>query len=362
MPEDEFERYLTLLARTLRLSDAQRDAIAAELRDHMEARLGELTLQGVEREEAIETALAEFGDASGLAKDLTRTNPERIRTRRHFMQTTFGTIAACAAVTFAVMLLVPNNKSGQPNQPAAVAQDGDAFGEFDSRPGRGGFGGFDDPVGDEFGGGGEFGGGFGPGAAPQPRLELAIHVVDCTEILRADRNRGDLLDRTAALANAVEQTVATVNTKGNRAIRVQPFEEFLIITATEEAHNEARKLLDQISDHVERRTAIQNERERELEMQRRERLAERAELEQAKNAMMAEIQAISAKIGSTRQQLDALTAEQNALLLKHGEDHATVRTLAEQIAATKEKIIEQERRREEYKRRANELGRRVHEF
>lgn len=121
MPEDEFELYLTLLAKTLRLKDDQRDAIAAELRDHMEQRLRELTLQGVPREDAIETALAEFGDASGLAKDLTQSNPHRNHIRRQLMQTSVGTLLACAAVTFAVMLLTPSNKDGRPNQPRAIA-------------------------------------------------------------------------------------------------------------------------------------------------------------------------------------------------------------------------------------------------
>ena len=41
MSEHEFEAYLNLLARTLRLSDAQREQIAGELRDHLEARLAD---------------------------------------------------------------------------------------------------------------------------------------------------------------------------------------------------------------------------------------------------------------------------------------------------------------------------------
>lgn len=122
MPEDEFEIYLTLLAKTLRLSDDQRRAIASELRDHMEQRLDELTDAGMPRERAIETALAEFGDASALANDLTQHNPARTRNRRHLMQTTFGTLIACAAVTFAVVTLTPTNKDGQPIQPQANAQ------------------------------------------------------------------------------------------------------------------------------------------------------------------------------------------------------------------------------------------------
>lgn len=122
MPEDEFEIYLTLLAKTLRLDESQRRAIASELRDHMVQRLDELTEQGLSREQAIETALAEFGDASALANDLTRNNPARMRTRRHLMQTTFGTLIACAAVTFAVVTLTPTNKDGQPIQSHANAQ------------------------------------------------------------------------------------------------------------------------------------------------------------------------------------------------------------------------------------------------
>lgn len=72
MPEDEFEIYLTLLAKTLRLGDPQRDAIARELRDHLEQPLAELTEAGCSRHEAIKLALDEFGNASALANDLTR--------------------------------------------------------------------------------------------------------------------------------------------------------------------------------------------------------------------------------------------------------------------------------------------------
>lgn len=121
MPEDEFEIYLTLLAKTLRLKGDQRDAIAAELRDHMVQRLDELTKQGLSREEAIGIAIEEFGDASALAKDLTKTNPTKLKQRRHLMQTSFGTIAACAVVTFAIVILNPFNKNGQPTQPQAEA-------------------------------------------------------------------------------------------------------------------------------------------------------------------------------------------------------------------------------------------------
>ncbi len=67
MSEREFENYLVLLAGLLRLSAKQRDEISGELRDHFEERVGELTARGVSRDEAIQTTLAEFGDAAGLA-------------------------------------------------------------------------------------------------------------------------------------------------------------------------------------------------------------------------------------------------------------------------------------------------------
>ncbi|HZN36792.1 MAG TPA: permease prefix domain 1-containing protein, partial [Pirellulaceae bacterium] len=66
MSDREFNNYLTLLAGLLRLGEKQRQAIAEELRSHLEDRLEELLASGMTREEAIRRALAEFGDAAGL--------------------------------------------------------------------------------------------------------------------------------------------------------------------------------------------------------------------------------------------------------------------------------------------------------
>src|SRR5205823_9011231 len=63
----EFENYLTLLAGLLRLDPKQRGTIADELRSHLEDRLDELMARGISRDEAVKRALAEFGDAAGLA-------------------------------------------------------------------------------------------------------------------------------------------------------------------------------------------------------------------------------------------------------------------------------------------------------
>src|SRR5438105_340379 len=95
MPEQDFELYLSLLSRFLRLKPAQRDEIADELRDHLEARLEELAARGLSRGEAIRAALDEFGDAAELANHFTHVAD--IRRRRLIMRFTFGTVAALAA-------------------------------------------------------------------------------------------------------------------------------------------------------------------------------------------------------------------------------------------------------------------------
>ena len=79
MPEQEFEIYLSLLSRLLRLNPAQKAAISDELRDHLEQRLDGLIQSGVSRDQAIRTAMEEFGDVSGLAIDLTRVSRTPIR-------------------------------------------------------------------------------------------------------------------------------------------------------------------------------------------------------------------------------------------------------------------------------------------
>lgn len=95
MPEREFELYLSLLSRFLRLKPTQRDEIADELRDHLEQRLEELAAKGLSRDDAIRTALEEFGDAAELAHHFK--NVTRLRHRKMIMRFTFGTAAVLAA-------------------------------------------------------------------------------------------------------------------------------------------------------------------------------------------------------------------------------------------------------------------------
>ncbi len=111
MSEQEFEVYLRLIAKLLRLSDAQREAISDELRDHMEARLDELMDAGMEREQAIHAAIEEFGDAAGLADEFTRIT-RHTTLRRRIMKTSIGALAAAAAIALAFLYMLPHDRAG----------------------------------------------------------------------------------------------------------------------------------------------------------------------------------------------------------------------------------------------------------
>ncbi len=133
MPENEFELYLSLLSRFLRLKPAQHGEIADELRDHLEARLEELTSQGLSRDAAIRQALDEFGDAAELANHFTHL--AHIRKRRLIMRVTFGTVAALAASLLVATAFWPETPQA-PLLPRAMAQfAGGAPGPVAAQPG-----------------------------------------------------------------------------------------------------------------------------------------------------------------------------------------------------------------------------------
>jgi hypothetical protein len=119
MSEREFETYLTLLCRLLRLDADQREAIAGELRDHLEERLTELKSLGVAHDEAVRLALDEFGDAAGLASEFS--SIARNMKRRRFMRITVGSTIAAAVAAMAAMALWPEAQPG-PAPATAVAQ------------------------------------------------------------------------------------------------------------------------------------------------------------------------------------------------------------------------------------------------
>ncbi len=132
MPEQEFELYLSLLSRFLRLKPAQRDEIADELRDHLEERLEDLARRGLSRSEAIRAALDEFGDAAALAQHFTRM--AHIRQRRLIMRVTFGTVAALAAALLVATAFWPESPQAAAPR-VAVAQDvGAPAGQGQAKP------------------------------------------------------------------------------------------------------------------------------------------------------------------------------------------------------------------------------------
>ncbi len=133
MSENEFEVYLRLIAKLLRLSDAQREAISDELRDHMEARLEELMDTGLSREQAIHSAVEEFGDAAGLAGQFTRITRQHTL-RRRIMRSSIGALAAAAAIALAFLYMLPQNRPGVPGPAGTHAEEVGVTGELSGVP------------------------------------------------------------------------------------------------------------------------------------------------------------------------------------------------------------------------------------
>jgi hypothetical protein len=111
MSENEFELYLSLLSRFLRLKPDQRLEISDELRSHLEDRLNDLVAQGLSREQAVRRALEEFGDAASLADHFTQL--AQGRRRRFIMRCTLSTIAATAAAVLVAMAFWPVDRALQ---------------------------------------------------------------------------------------------------------------------------------------------------------------------------------------------------------------------------------------------------------
>jgi len=125
MSDREFDNYLTLLASLLRLDGRQRKQIAEELRAHLEDRLADLVAQGSPHEEAVQRALAEFGDAAGLAASFAKVS--RGRKRRWLMRVTTFSIAATLLIAAGIFTFWPG-RNAAPGAAAVVAQAVDPFG------------------------------------------------------------------------------------------------------------------------------------------------------------------------------------------------------------------------------------------
>ncbi len=120
MSEHEFEQFLAIFRGLLRLNPAQRDEIAAELMDHLQERLAELTARGMSRDRAVQTALEEFGDAAGLAAQfLLVVSQQR---RRRIMKWTAGSVMAAMVVLYGAYAFWPATPARGPGFSPAVAQ------------------------------------------------------------------------------------------------------------------------------------------------------------------------------------------------------------------------------------------------
>ncbi len=106
MTDSEFETYLEMLGRLLRLSTKQRAEISFELRDHLGERLEELLSLGHSRADAVRIAVEELGDAGGLAEDFVSINQQK--RRRWGMRFATFSIVGCFVGTLLIFSLWPD--------------------------------------------------------------------------------------------------------------------------------------------------------------------------------------------------------------------------------------------------------------
>ncbi|HUE69966.1 MAG TPA: permease prefix domain 1-containing protein [Pirellulaceae bacterium] len=119
MSQQEFDNYLALLARLLRIAPQQREQVAEEFRTHLEDRLDDLLARGMSRDKAVKLALEEFGDAAGLAANLAQIST--IRKRRWYMKVSAFSVAGLAAAVLLAIALWPESQR-LPATPQAIAQ------------------------------------------------------------------------------------------------------------------------------------------------------------------------------------------------------------------------------------------------
>jgi hypothetical protein len=120
MSDREFDNYLTLLTGLLRLNPKQRRAIAAELQSHLEDRLEDLLARGISHDDAVRQALAEFGDAAGLAGQFGAISAKR--KRRWLMRVTTFSVAATLLLAAGIATFWPG-RNAAPGAAHLAAQD-----------------------------------------------------------------------------------------------------------------------------------------------------------------------------------------------------------------------------------------------
>src|SRR4029079_10521767 len=120
MSQQEFDSYLALLCRLLRIAPQQREQVAEEFRTHMEDRLEELLATGLSRETAIQQAIGEFGDAAGLAAELLKI--QQGRRKRWIMRLSVASVL-CVTLAGLLCLVLVRGHQRLPGISKAQAQD-----------------------------------------------------------------------------------------------------------------------------------------------------------------------------------------------------------------------------------------------
>jgi hypothetical protein len=121
MSQQEFDTYLSLLCRLLRIAPQQREQVAEEFRAHMEDRLDELLAKGMDHEASVKLALEEFGDAAGLAAQIASISQGR--RKRWIMRIGTVSVVGLAAAGLLAVSLWPDG--ARVKAPQVVAQSDD---------------------------------------------------------------------------------------------------------------------------------------------------------------------------------------------------------------------------------------------
>jgi hypothetical protein len=132
MAEHEFERFLEVLSKLLKLSSKETAAVADEICDHLEERYSELVSFGIARDDAVKQALDEFDDAGEFAEKLNRL--VRQRTRRRIMTGALSTAAASALAILVTTAFWPDQRQASGPIARATAADNVNVKEKASRP------------------------------------------------------------------------------------------------------------------------------------------------------------------------------------------------------------------------------------
>lgn len=121
MTEPDFDAYLNLLSKLLRLTRGQQAEITSELRDHLEQRYAELLSQGHPRDAAIRLALDELGDTAVLAGEFAPSL--QARRRRNIMRYSILSVSAVAVTFVVASLFGPAGPEQRANSVVVQAQD-----------------------------------------------------------------------------------------------------------------------------------------------------------------------------------------------------------------------------------------------